>query len=299
MRAVPEPSLSLLSRLWLREPDASALAQCRQCVSLAPHIADPAELASAYTDLFLLNVYPYGTVFTDPSGELNAPGARSATERFKARGFSPRELSETGAPDHMGLLLGFLDHLSGDTGKEPELFSEFVQWAPVCCFAVEREASAHPFYRALASATRGRLLGLAAPLEDSSEDLPTAPGIEEEIALSDIVRFLLAPARAGFFLSRAKLGRLAKALGMRLSFASRFEVAQLLFGTAGETGRVEELLEAISAEAGEWEAAYREWAQQTLSWAPCASRWLERIAATQLLLREMRETLKSSAPTSA
>jgi TorA maturation chaperone TorD len=296
---VPKPPLSLLSRLWLREPDASALAQCRQFVSLSPHIADPAELASAYTDLFLLNVYPYGTVFTDPSGELNAPGAWSAAERFEVRGFQTRELSETGAPDHMGLLLGFLDHLSGDSSKEPELFSDFAQWAPVCCFAVERETSAHPFYRALASATLGQLMDLAAPLGDSSAELPIAPAFEEEIALSDIVRFLLAPARSGFFLSRAKLGRLAKALGMRLSFVSRFEVAQLLFGTAGETGRVEELLEAISAEAGEWEAAYREWARQAPSWAACASRWLERIAATHLLLREMRQTLKASAPASA
>lgn len=296
---MPEPSLSLLSRLWLREPDASALAECRQFVSLAPHITDPAELASAYTDLFLLNVYPYGTVFTDPSGELNASGAWSAAERFEARGFRPRELSEAGAPDHMGLLLGFLDHLSGDSRKEPELFADFAQWGPLCCFAVEREASAHPFYRALASATRGHLMDLAAPLRDSSEELPIAPGFEEEIALSDIVRFLLAPARSGLFLSRAKLGRLAKALGMRLSFASRFEVAQLLFGTAGETGRVEELLEAISVEASKWEAAYREWARQAPSWAPCASRWLERIAATRLLLQEMRQTLKASAPASA
>jgi hypothetical protein len=47
--------------------------------------ADAADLAGAYTDVFILNVYPYGTTFTDPYGELNGPEAQHlAVEREPA-----------------------------------------------------------------------------------------------------------------------------------------------------------------------------------------------------------------------
>ena len=58
MRALDKPTLSLLSRLWLSEPDAEALARAREAGLSAA--ADPPTLAAAWTDLFLLNVYPYG-----------------------------------------------------------------------------------------------------------------------------------------------------------------------------------------------------------------------------------------------
>ena len=57
--------------------------------SLAPHADEPAEMAPAYTDLFLLNVYPYGTAFIDPSGELNGPAAWQAARRYENLGLWP------------------------------------------------------------------------------------------------------------------------------------------------------------------------------------------------------------------
>jgi nitrate reductase assembly molybdenum cofactor insertion protein NarJ len=276
---VKDVSLGLLSRLWLREPDAS--------------------MAAAYTDLFLLNVYPYGTTFTDPSGELNGPAAWEAARCYEERGFRPPELFEVGAPDHVGLCLEFLDHLARSGEKDVEFSSSLLEWVPICCLAVEREPSAHPFYRALAAATRDRLMEdipNSLPLPGDGERIgvrgPMDPE-EEEVGLSRIVRFLLAPARSGLFLSRAKLGQIAKTAGMRLPFGSRFDVARVLFQTAGESGRVGTVLEILEKELSTWEAAYRGWAEEYPRWAPSAARWLHRTGETRRVLGEMREILEN------
>jgi TorA maturation chaperone TorD len=277
MMEAPDSALGLLSRRWLREPDPS--------------------MASAYTDLFLLNVYPYGTTFTDPSGELNGPSAWEVARRYGERSFCPPELSEVGAPDHVGLCLGFLEHLERRGEKDVEFSSDLLGWVPVCCLAVEREPSAHPFYKAMAELTRQRLM------EDIPDSLPLPAraervGVrgeveeeEEEVGLSHVVRFLLAPAQSGFFLSRAKLGQVARAAGMRLPFGSRFDVGRALFQTAGECGKVGPVLDLVETELAAWEAAYSVWSEEHPRWAPYAAPWLGRTGETRRRLAEMRGIL--------
>jgi len=270
----PDSSFGLLSRLWLREPDAS--------------------MAAAYADLFLLNVYPYGTAFTDPSGELNGPSALEVARRYGERGFRPPELSEVGAPDHVGLCLGFLEHLERRGEKDVQFSSDLLEWVPVCCLAVEREPSAHPFYKAMAELTRQRLMaGIpdSIPVPARGEGVGAMGEEEEEVGLSHVLRYLLAPARSGFFLSRAKLGQLARSAGMRLPFGSRFDVARALFQAAGESGKVGTVLDLVEAELVEWEGAYRAWSEEHPRWAPSAALWLGRTGETRRRLVEMREIL--------
>ena len=289
---VPAPSLGLLSRLWLREPDSAALADSRGIPSLALPAGEPAEMAAAYAELFLLNVYPYGTAFTDASGELNGPTAEWAARRYETWGYRPAELFEVGAPDHVGLCLGFLEHLARTGEREGEFASFVLEWVPVCCLAVEREPSAHPFYRAVAAATRESLM-LDVPELVAGRESAVPGEEEEEIGLSQVVRFLLAPARSGLFLSRAKLGQLARAAGMRLPFGSRFDVARLLFQTAGESGKVELVLDRLGEELDTWEAAYRGWTGEHPRWSPASNRWLQRTGDTRRRLAEMREILEN------
>ena len=300
-----ESPLGLLSHLWLREPDSAALDDCRKLPSVGLHAGEPAAMAAAYADLFLLNVYPYGTAFSDPSGELGGPSAEWAARRYEERGFRPPELCEVGAPDHVGLCLGFLDHLASRGETDVEFSSFVLEWVPIACLAVERELSVHPFYRAVAAATRDRVLDdallchseeRASPCHseersDARDDTTVAD--EEEISLSNVLRFLLAPARSGLFLSRAKLGQLARSAGMRLPFGSRFDVAHLLFQTAGESGKVGALLELLLEEVGAWETAYRASAEAHPRWAPAAARWLARTGETRRRLGEMRGILEN------
>ena len=285
-------NLALLSHLWLNEPDADALA--RSAAELGLPRADPAELASAYTDLFLLNVYPYGTVFTDPAGELNGADAQRLASLYSLYRYQPGELQSAGAPDHLGLCLGFLAHAEEN---RLEIRDYALDWAPVCCHAIEREPSAHQFYRALATRTRETLLAIlpTANLQPLTTNLPSSISnlhlshSEDELRLHDVVRFLLTPAQCGVFLSRARLGHLARAIGLRLPIGSRFEVAERLFGAAGESERIDQLLSALQAEFEAWASEYERWAKRYPHWQPTAELWLERTARASRMLAEMRQ----------
>src|SRR5690606_24258294 len=121
---------ALLARLWLHEPDASVAADVIALLQQPP--ATPNELAAAYASLFLLNVYPYGTVFTDPSGELNGSGAQYTARLYAAHGYQPPELQTVGAADHLGLYLGFLAHLAehGQSAVSAKVLAGLLAWAP-------------------------------------------------------------------------------------------------------------------------------------------------------------------------
>ncbi len=288
-------SYSLLSRLWLREPNADLVARATTELDLPS--AASIDLASAYTDLFLLNVYPYSTVFIDPSGELNGANAQRVATLYETHDYQSDELNSVGAPDHLGLCLGFMAHAE-EKRFEPEDF--VLDWAPVCCLAIEREPSAHEFYRALALRTRETLLSKLltsnrqALITNRQSLVTNLQSSEDEVRLRDVVRFLLAPARCGVFLSRSRLGQLAREIGLRLPFGSRFEVAEMLFGAAGQSELIDRLLVALQTEIAAWATAYRQWAEMYPHWRPIAELWLARTSQALRVLAEMRQIAEAA-----
>jgi hypothetical protein len=291
----------LLSDLWLAEPGAGGLARGRALLR-APVDFDLPALAQAYADALVLNVYPYGSVFIDPAAELNGSGAEAATQRYARHDYQPAALGGVGAPDHLGLGLGLLGHLAAL--ERERAFAEacgwLLGWAPAVCLAVQREPSAHAFYRSLAAYTAETLLLNAAHLQALS---PPAPGTEdghialaragadEEVRLRDVVRFLLAPARCGAFLSRGRLGHLGRDLGLALPFGSRESVAESLFSLAGLAGNVGGLIAALRSEIEAWAGAYGQWAAAYPAWAPVAQTWLARTNRALAQLDQMAQQL--------
>jgi hypothetical protein len=114
---------------------------------------------------------------------------------------------------------------------------------------------------------------------------------DDEVSLRDLVRFFLTPARCGVFLSRSRLGQMALSLGMRLPFSSRFDVAEMLFTSAGEGGQVEQLLAVLEAEIETWAAEYRSLAEQYPAWQPHAEVWVARTTEAVRALYGMRTVL--------
>jgi hypothetical protein len=257
---------------------------------LAPPAGAGIDGSAAYTELLLLNVYPYASVSRDRAAELNGPSSLWAGGRFAASGFAPPELDTAAAPDHVGLCLEYLDR-SGDRD-----FLRFcLEWIPVFTLAVESEPAADPFYGSLARETRDALLASAA--ESPGRALRPEPGRlaaetpdpEEEVRISDVVRYLLSPARCGFFLSRSRLGRMAREIGLRLPFSSRFDVAENLFASAGEVRRVAELLASLERERESWDAAYVSLAAEHPRWEPFAAVWRRRTADAKSRIEEMKD----------
>jgi TorA maturation chaperone TorD len=296
--ALSPGDVSLLSRLWLNEPDADLVAMAASRLGLPP--ADPAELAAAYTDLFLLNVYPYGTVFTSATGELNGPETEYLAAQYAANGYQPANLAEIGAPDHLGACLGFAAHLAERAMENGNFAASLVGWGPVCCLAVERESSAHHFYHAVAKVTREWMLGNSAPAARTPPEAEFPPislgavsdSATDEISLRDVVQFFLAPARCGVFLSRARLGQMAKNFGLHLPFGSRFEVAETLFLSTGQAGQIVPLLGALDAEIRAWRSEYLRWQEAQPNWKPAALLWLARTSKALEQLAEMQSLVQ-------
>lgn len=255
---------------------------------LAPPPDGGEEAGAAYTDLLLLNVYPYASVYRDLPAELNGPSSLWVAGRFAAAGFAPQELETVAAADHVGLCLGYLDY-----SNDAEFVRFCLEWIPVWTLAVEREPAGDSFYPSLARETREELLARATtalePLDSGAESQAADPS--EEVRLFDVVRYLLSPAECGFFLSRSRLGRIAREIGMRLPFNSRFDVAENLFASAGESGRLPELLGSLEREREGWDGAYEDLAREKPVWAAFAALWRRRTASAKSRLAEMNDLL--------
>ncbi len=298
--------LDLAARLWLAEPDQAALDQARPWGLTSD--ASPEELAGGYTALFVLNVYPYGSVFTDPAAELNGNDSLIWARRFEETAFRPDELVSVGAPDHLGLCLKYLHHCETRGVFDAPALSRTLSWGPVCTLAAERDPLADEFYRQLARATREALLercaGSAAESTESTESAAPEEGNGDlegtgdngELRLSDVLSFLLAPARCGFFLSRSALARLGRRVALPVPFGGRFETARGLFESAGESGRVEELLDQIAGQIDLWEQSYARTAAAFPAWTSRAEPWRTRLTRCRKALATLRAAVRDFDP---
>jgi putative dimethyl sulfoxide reductase chaperone len=161
----------LLARLTLREPEPELLDSLRDLPIFGPALAAtaapdlPRALRVEYTRTFLMNVHPYESVFLDESGMLNAPSSAAVLEHYRQHGYEPPELTSSGAPDHLGLELGFMAHLVARAARAQRagndavalalleeqrhfLLAHLAVWAPIFGRALQ-ELAASPFYRAL------------------------------------------------------------------------------------------------------------------------------------------------------
>jgi TorA maturation chaperone TorD len=324
-------TFSLLSALWLREPDARTLSLSRQIPALATFCAGLGELAVAYTDLFLLNVYPYASVFLDPDGEMNGARAQEMRDVYEQHDYAPGALHEVGAPDHIGLMLGLLAQEGRDEtcGRRPGQGQRpcpskdipsaipapfgrglrraglpyLLDWTPVLCLAVEREPAAHSFYRALASETRRVLFAENEPAKLASRARRNGRFAESELELEFGAQFSGEETSLRSIVHRllcpARSGVfLSRA---RLGAWARDLGVPLPFGSRFDVGV--SLFEAAGVVDGtvrlvDWMMAeIEEWdagfaAWSEAGWGDYAVAWRARAASTIQMLAEMKELLK-------
>ena len=284
----------VLARLWLHEPNADLIEQAQTGLGLP--FAEQQELAVAYSDLFLLNVYPYASLFLEPTGEMNGTRAQQVAALYEEYAYAPSELNAVGAADHIGLMLG----MAGEIGQD-SILPFLMDWAPVLCLAVERAPTTHPFYQTLAARTRELLFSenRKSKIENRKSDIESPisnfqilPDEDQELSTRAVVHYLLTPARSGMFLTRARLGLWGRALGAPLAFGERFQVGLALLESAGATGQVAQALNWLRAEVEMWDAAYAQWASE-YEWR-YAAMWSERTTNTLRLLEEMNRLLETS-----
>ena len=246
--------------------------------------------ASAYTNLFVFQLYPYASVYAGPEGMLGGE-ARDRVAGFLAA------LGHAAAPepDHLALLLGAYAGLSeaeaSAVGRRREslrgarralLWEHLLSWLPAYLDKVEQAGPR--FYRRWAGVLRAALdaeageLGAPAALPlHLREAGPLAD--PRDSSAEEFLKTLLAPARSGLILVRDDLARAARELGAGVRAGERlFALRSLMGQDAAGT------LNWLAAEADRWHARHlgRRDAHGAL-----AEWWAGRASSTARLLRAL------------
>jgi TorA maturation chaperone TorD len=249
--------------------------------------------ASAYTDLFVFQLYPYASVYVGSEGMLGGEARDRVAGFLAALGHDvPAE------PDHLALLLGAYAGLAEAEVADSDarrrgslrrarralLWEHLLSWLPVYLDKVARVAPL--FYRRWAETLRAALDAEAAelgPQEGLPLQLREAPALADprESAPEEFLKTLLAPARSGILLVRDDLARAARELGAGVRagerlFALRSLVGQDAAGTLGWLAR----------EAEDWHALHL---RRVSAHGRVAEWWAARAASTAELLRELND----------
>lgn len=246
---------------------------------------------SAYTNLFVFQLYPYASVYVGAEGMLGGEA------RDRVAGFLAALGHEVAAePDHLALLLGTyagLYEAERDEGDERRrervrgarralLWEHLLSWLPVYLDKVERVAPR--FYRRWAETLGAAFDAEAVELGAQSElplHLREAPALADPRrgAPEEFLKSLLAPARSGLVLVRDDLARAARELGTGVRAGERLFALRSLAGqdAAGT-------LNWLAREAEEWHALHQ---RRLATHGAVAEWWAARAASTARLLHEL------------
>jgi len=243
-----------------------------------------------YSDLFLFQLYPYGSVY------LGAEGMLGGASRDRMAGFwRALDLVPPAEPDHLAIMLALHAQLGDLESSAPDdhapawrrarhahFWEHLMSWLPAWLDTLLRIAPApyQAWGRLLASvlAEEAATIGPAAVLPRHLAEAPpiSDPRLE---GLDPFVASLLAPARSGVILTRFDLARAAAdlQLGLRAGerrYALRALMAQDLPST----------LEWLRVTSEEWRTRHD--ASRRVG-GIVADHWIERADRTAALLREL------------
>ncbi len=321
------PALRILSRFWLEELRADDLPLLESLPDLAETLPQTGaavltDLSVEYQRLFGFNLPPYESVFIDPSAMLMAPATERVQQTYRQTGWTPPPGNRTGAPDHLGLeLLALADwHEEGQDEPVARLQSRHLAlWTPVFTLTLQR-LDPHPFYARLAELTLELLLATlpAQPLPPGADpfpDLPPPPkfrGTEENWppagskpaeggepfsppaesqesspGLRPVLKRLLTPRRAGFYLTRQDIARLGRTLALPGSMGDRYRMLETLVRSAQQYELLPTLVEQLGSLIAQIEAEYAHLAEEYPAWTLYAAAWQGRLAATSTALADL------------
>lgn len=304
------PAFQILARFWLEEitpADLPTIAALPELAETLPNHDEAAltRLAVEYQRLFGFNLPPYESLFVDSSLMLMGRTSEQLQSFYRQAGWQLPADIRAGAPDHLGAeLLALAGCLaSGQTRLAGRLLgNHLAMWVPPFVLTLRR-LSPHPFYRALSDLTLDLLLTTLGELSLSASNagpmapephLPVSPIpnlAEPDVALGDIVKWLLTPAYSGLFLTREELARIGQTLELPAAMGERFRMLDSLFRQAGQYELVPALLNRLELLAGESISACRSLTGEYPHWSTCAKIWHDRLNATRRLLEELGTSL--------
>ncbi len=249
--------------------------------------------AADHTELFVLQLVPYASVYLSPDGMLGGETTDRIAGFWRALHATPPP-----EPDHLAALLGLYATLAEHARTDPDparaalwhqarralLWEHLLTWLPPYTAAAAQIAG--PFYtgwaRLLTAALHAEAHALSAPTSTALHlrDRPAPP--DTDAGLDPLVRALLAPARSGLVLTRADLVRGAHGTGVGLRMGERaFVLRSMLSQDPTAT------LGWLAAEADRW--AERHQAAEPIL-GDIARTWRTRAEATRTELTRAQQT---------
>lgn len=246
---------------------------------------------SEYTETFLLQLYPYASVYLGAEGMMGGEARDLVAGFWRALGLKP-----PAEPDHLSVMLALYAELAeGEEKAQDEemrqrlsharaafLWEHLLSWLPV--YLQKLCDIAPPFYRKWGETLRAALFeeveaaGEAAQL---SLHLRHAHGLLDprEYGLEEFLQSLLTPARSGIILTRADLFRAGQTLGLGLRLGERRFILRSLFNQSPQA-----VLEWLLGEANDWK---RHHGRNSKLPGAVAAAWLKRTEKAAILLEEL------------
>lgn len=223
-------------------------------------------IRAEYTDLFVVQLYPYASVYLNSVGQLGGEVQDHIAGFWRIlRQPVPRD------PDHVATLFATYAQLTARVENDAEpyvqelarqmrhafLWEHIVSW--ILPFTARVRELGSPTYRGWATLVLDALEAEAAAAGQPALlplHLRKAPALPVNPGVADIVDTLFTPARSGIILTRADLARCARDLGIHMRVAERRYTLATLFThdsarvrhwLASESRRQADLMNAVAA----------------------------------------------------
>jgi hypothetical protein len=258
--------------------------------------------AAGHTELFVLQLPPYASIYLGPEGMLGGEARDRIAGFWRAVGRTP-----PAEPDHLAVLLGLYGSLveeegtgaeeaGGDSGSAPSgalarharttlLREHLVPW--VFPYLLKVEEVGGSFHRGWAALLRHGLEEEVRGLEEATGDPDSAAPLPAHLAEApseppdSLTDQLLTPVRSGLILTRADLARTSRERGLPLRIGERrYALRNMLQAAPAET------VTWLRGEADGWLERHGRWAA---AGGPAASYWTDRALATREALARLEE----------
>jgi TorA maturation chaperone TorD len=301
----------LFGRLFLRGIDD----ETRPSLPGVPELARIAagleadDAAADHYQMTAVSVFPYESIFLDPTGLLGGDVSERVAAIYAQNGFEP-----PADADHAGSELSFLAWICAaeaeawsegrdsaaalwQSRQQAFLAAHLLNWLPPLAAAIDQSDS--PFFRRLANLT----LELAAdhlhvePANAARLALPDAPPLAGETSgLKDIARYLVTPPYCGLFLSRSAISDIARAHSLPRGFGDRAQLLTNLLRTAGQYDQAAAVTAYLTALWAAWSHLYGKQREAHPDLAPWIQPWQERVETTAHSLRGITAVLEEAPP---
>lgn len=299
----------LFGRLFLEGVTAGLLPRLEAIPELAqaaqPFDAD--EAAAEHYQLIAVDVFPYESIFIDPSGLLGGALTDQTAFLYAKSGYEVPSDN-----DHLGHELGFMAHLCSAEAvalantedntlalwrsrQQTFLISHLLRWLPALTIAVERSGSR--FYSRLANLTLELSVDHLAETSGATpmDVLPHPPQLAtEESRLKDIAAWLTTPPYSGLFLSREVISALARRHKIPRGFGDRAQLLTNLLRTAGQYDAASAVVTDLAAICRQWAGCYDEQQIRLPKLSPWLQPWQEHVTQTAVSLNMVTSKLNNT-----